>query len=118
MKKMRMRIFQFCQVIWCFMVRDELTMSRDSADIVSVLRTSTSIFYSRSSSFWRSSFKIWFTSYVSFHSLATLSTSSGELYSSMLLRRVLAKSIAPYIGSLRAVYRGCEARKSLRVLSR
>lgn len=37
------------------------------------------------------------TSSVSFHNFATLSTSSGELYSYIFPLSLLAKSIAPYI---------------------
>lgn len=115
---MQIRIFQFYQVIWCLMVRVEFIMSSDREDIVSVFLTSTSIFSYRYKSFCRSSLSIWFTSSVSFHSLATLSTYSGELYSSMLPRRVLAKSMAPYMGMRRAVSRGWVERKILRMWSR
>lgn len=91
------RIFQFYQVIARFMVLLELFMSREREAIVSVFLTRRSIFSSRCSSFCRSSLRMLLTSSVSFHNFATLSTYSGELYSSIFPLSLLAKSIAPYI---------------------
>jgi hypothetical protein len=53
-KKIAIRIFQFYQIIACFMVRVVPTMSIERDDIVSVFFTRTSIFSYRYSSFCRS----------------------------------------------------------------